>query len=405
MIMNVDLEAVGTDGWSAARRSYSLAGWRKWRSLAGALRCVFFLLLILSWMLGCAQSIEPDKRTSGKADPLKLAAANFVSRQSSPRPGLHLQRGEKVLLVVTSRLDLTVIEAVSAAVREKGGFLDVVWLDKILYSGSEVNIDWIQEAKLGEYDKLVASRGIRLAKPAISFRWSSKEEFLFESYPPELVEQIKKKVWAVIRTTRSVRFTAPNGTDLTFTLDDFHWEQMGGDRDDYSPIRGQSFRPGHGLKLNPALTRHPDASGTIVVDAAPPQIPQILRWTVREGKIVEISGGGEVGDKLRRLSGKYKDTDFDIYPGGPGFNWLTEFTLVTKPGKKQGTVHVTIGEGLTGKGLDDDPDYIDFDYYLHGGTLTIDGKNILERGQLLVLEEPEIRAQLLEHEQLLSSSR
>jgi hypothetical protein len=223
---------------------------------------------------------------------------------------------------------------------------------------------------------------------------SSRDTIQAQTFRPPLAESIDRAVWAIVRTARVVRFTAPNGTDITFTLDDRHWQQMRGDRETYSPIRGEAFRPNH-FKMNPALSRRPDASGTVVTDRTdlqPPEIPE-MRWTVRNGRIVEITGGGNVGDKLRELSTKYAETKFDLYPA-PGFSWLTELTLATDPGETPGLVHVSIGEDLTRAGHITDPTYRDLDYYIPDGTLTINGEVVVKDGRLLLLDRPEFREEL-----------
>lgn len=131
------------------------------------------------------------------------------------------------------------------------------------------------------------------------------------------------------------------------------------------------------------------ANGRVVIEAGWfPNLKENLTFTFKNGQVVEVEGGGKVGDHFRALLGIGKAGA--VYAARRN---LAELGIGTNPNAKRldnvleaekirGTVHVAIGDNahMGGKVNAD----LHQDFVIKKPTLILDGKTIIENGKLKI---------------------
>ena len=131
------------------------------------------------------------------------------------------------------------------------------------------------------------------------------------------------------------------------------------------------------------------SEGVVVVDGSIPfptlgTLKSPVRLTVRQGKIVKMEGAPEVLAELERL---FKTAGSDkalvLAECGVGLNEKAKLTgtMLTDEGA-YGTMHFGFGSNATVGGVNDVAFHLDFVF--RSPTLTVDGKTVLERGELRI---------------------
>ena len=230
-----------------------------------------------------------------------------------------------------------------------------------------------------------------------------------KDYPGELVFALIRKGYETMRKGGRFHLTDPNGTDVTWSVDEQAWER-------YNELWGNIVN-NHSPRLH--LMDSPDMQGTFVTTHLHSgRIPRI-ELTMQGGKVVEVKGGGKMGDYLRSVYAKYKDIQYPLFPD-PGVNWV-EYAVwgfypvpgfkptpdipgIAGSGKmwtynidlKAGVFHIAVGTtagGFTAKFTNGHGyPFHHKDFVLYRPTLTVDGQTIIDRGHLLALDAPDIRA-------------
>ena len=190
---------------------------------------------------------------------------------------------------------------------------------------------------------------------------------------------LSRKIADILTIGRQGRLTTPSGTDLTFSL-----SRVKGRAD-----TGMVHEPGQFSNLpfgeGCAGPVQGSAQGVLVVDGSFPgigKIDQPVKLTVKDGYAVRISGGEEA-IVMRRMLRPFGKPGKNIAEIGIGTNPHAKFTGMTLEDEKvKGTVHVALGNNLSFDGKIDAGCH--FDAVLLKPTLVIDGKAILDNGQLQV---------------------
>jgi leucyl aminopeptidase (aminopeptidase T) len=195
----------------------------------------------------------------------------------------------------------------------------------------------------------------------------------------QTVVEKSRKIADIFSIGRQARLTTPAGTDLIFSI-----MRMRGYAD-----TGMALEPGQAANIpggEGCVSPLPDSTdGTLVIDGSFPEIgalTQPLVLTIKHGCIHRIVGGKDA-EKLRRLFlifGKPAKTVAELGIGTNPFAVLTGTTLEDE--KVLGTAHVAFGNNLSFEGK------VGVHCHLDGivlnPTLTIDGKTIVEKGEIKV---------------------
>jgi leucyl aminopeptidase (aminopeptidase T) len=193
------------------------------------------------------------------------------------------------------------------------------------------------------------------------------------------VINLSRKLADILTIGRSVQLTTPSGTNLAFSI-----ARMRGYADTgmiHEPGQFSNLPAGEGC-ISPVQGT---AQGTLVVDGSFPHVGKIevpVRMTIKNGEVLRIYGKDEA-KKIRNLLRPYGKDGRNIAEFGIGTNPSAKFTGCTLEDEKvKGTVHIGLGNNISFGGKVSVPCH--FDCVLMKPTLVIDGKSILEAGELQV---------------------
>lgn len=204
--------------------------------------------------------------------------------------------------------------------------------------------------------------------------------------------------------------TDPQGTDLRF---------VGGKLCTHGTVENDLFAPytTFGFCQVGILPQEPvpNAEGVVVSTSIHPgPVPKVKAY-FEGGRVVRLEGGGEIGSIWQRDWEKNRNCDSTgrIYgfgvPKGPGNNWFEEFMWGVHPRSfrvgmpyryqgsdafkswcggiwRSGTIHFGIGGGK-------DESFRHRDLEIFYPTLRVNGTEIIRDGRLLLLDDPEVRAE------------
>ena len=188
-----------------------------------------------------------------------------------------------------------------------------------------------------------------------------------------------KKVCRAIEGCKKARVTAPNGTDLTMS------------------IEGRRCIPSTGLILNPGdfgnlpsgeaylAPLEGTANGVFVVDGSFAGIgvmKQPLRLEVTDGYVTDITGGQDA-EKLKGLLEPHGREAYNIAELGVGTNDTARISgILLEDEKVAGTVHIAVGSNASMGGTVAVP--VHLDGVIKGPTLVIDDRTIMQDGKLRI---------------------
>lgn len=374
------------------------------------------------------------------------------------RPGYGLKGGEKVLFITDSDVDPLVVEAFMRVLRDELKCqVDVVQEQgkKALYRTPDVmklmirskpaawmlgGPEWTEEvAKKAGYDKVIgqtfwANNNCTLKFYSFSMDWPTREQLATSIvlYPEEIIEAADRVAWEILRQTKEVRITDPEGTDVKFTWFDEYWQVMDGNYAGYLQGGTEGFgthRYMHGATHDPIISGHlagyptgivlPKSDVTGVVAGSSDHLGPFphLKVYLKNNKITKIEGGGEFGELWKEFVEKSKDIQFPHYPG-PGIDWFIEAAIGTHPKvirpfnvfesavvrptfmaerDRSGVMHLGIGQMLDlmwalKRGLP----FYHFHLHLYFPTYTCklkDGREVklIDKGRLTALDDPRVR--------------
>jgi hypothetical protein len=415
----------------------------------------------------------PKIREITSVDKLLPSARFIVSKAKdlNMRPGYGIKGGERVLFLSDNIIDPLVVEAFVRAFREKGAKVDVwsfeappfppdklfeaddieEWLKgtaggtgflakKTYLSGYTGPGPWIAKvAEEQDYDLVV---GINLFEPGklpqnwlgLRMMWPTREMLAgpAATYPEEILYAIDRKGWEIIRQTKSVHITDPEGTDLRYDIDDEYWQIIEGQhphiRVSGSPVE---YRYGPGRSEIPLNYGHLSGYPVgLVIDKSNAEgivagtmghqgpFPRIV-LTIKNNEIVKIEGGGRYGKLWWEFLQKFKGIHYPVYPrAGAGF--LVEASIGTHPKvyrphnvwesqagrtgfiderRRSGIMHIGLGSYNTEnmlwarqRGLPSSHYHVHLNFPTYEATLE-DGRKVklIDKGHLTVLDDPEVR--------------
>jgi len=194
----------------------------------------------------------------------------------------------------------------------------------------------------------------------------------------ELIEK-SRKIADILTIGRSAHLTTSAGTDLTFSI-----SRMKGYAD-----TGMIHEPGKFSNLPAgeacAAPVQGSTQGVLIIDGSFPVVGKLkipVQMTVKNGQVVRITGDDDAKNiqKLLRPLGK---PGRNIAEVGMGTNPSPKLTgCVLEDEKVLGTVHIGLGNNVSFGGKVSVGCH--FDGVLRNPTLVIDGKKILENGELQV---------------------
>ena len=408
------------------------------------LRTIFMLLAVSACL--AAPASESATRpypvtTAGQAIELEDCLPNAMAhlRRGDFLTGKGMQAGEELLIVTDRSLDPLVTEAFYVAAQRLGaarvdtvtlqGRLDVTDPTTLILDVFEKNTwpQWVWDAAAARDRVLALSftshvhamESVSVPGRGVVMRWAQETGTEFHSarmfrerlctgepYPGEIIGALVANIWETLRTGRNYHLTDPNGTDLTWTVDQQTWER-------YLELFGT--RPNnHGPRLH--LSKAPDMQGKLVSRRLHSGTIAEIELTIEGGRVVAIKGGGRIGEYMRTAFEEFADVHYPLFPG-PGVNWVeyavwgwiprlapaanaesmtwTARFAAEKFENRAGVVHVAIGTGagaLT-TGFADMHGYPIHhkDFNLFRATLTVDGRKVVDGGRLLALDSPEVR--------------
>jgi hypothetical protein len=280
--------------------------------------------------------------------------------------GLHaswgLQEGERVLLRVDNWHDDLPIEAAKKVFEEFGCDYEILHSDRgpiPKYDGhDEVEVfleltaelagwmdEWRELEASGKYDKLLWGFG----GPILSDAQIRIQRFPFitpemvasraHTIPHEVLNAIDAWTWAKLIKARRVRITDPEGTDLTYTQHDEYFDET---RDYYNDRwleqwfasnkdMWRTYLPGH-VWGRPHFFLPDMEDGTGVVAGTMNHVGPFphMRLVIEKSKVVDIQGGGQFGEKLRKLAAETQDLQYPGHPG-KGLLYWWEASIGTNP--------------------------------------------------------------------------
>ena len=353
--------------------------------------------------------------------------------------------GDRVLLAVDSHYERSVIEAVTAALRDRGAEVDTLvldagpdrefgYLDEIRVVMRREpwrdaprrweGIPWVEHlAEERGYDLLIHGKGGPIPQTPYRYEqvpWLRAEQLgsPASTYPLALHQLINRKTWEVIwkhgRGGR-VRITDPEGSDFSYGL---HEDYYDGSRRGFTenPVRSYSHLLGH---APPPFLEAEDATGVCAGTTShyTRAFPNI-KVRMQGGCLTDVEGGGPYGDAWGELLDESRRTQYIMAPR-PGLFWLWEVAIGTNPlirrprdiqllssggfeweRRRSGVIHVGFGTRWRG------PEevwagerallYGHLHVHLLFPTFAVtsrDGetKNIITHGRLDALDDPEVR--------------
>lgn len=301
------------------------------------------------------------------ATPTLLEAARVIVRGPSfnrtKTAGYDIKAGERVLLLSKTTDDPAVTEALVTAMREIGATCDIIVLDvpdrpmNALdeYRGMTHNVPGIERdaafdrwrTRLKWVEELAVAQGYSLlvqgeagALPVLDgvryegAPWYHRVTFPAAGFPWPVWDLINTKAWAPIwergRGGR-VTLTDPEGTSLTLTLFEEHWNAEHYARTGSRRRFQEQYYLGHLYGIpTPPLDRS-DASGVAAgtINHYSRPFPH-CRVTIADGQVTGVDGGGEYGDKWRELLEATREIHYPEFPR-PGMFWLWECAIGTHP--------------------------------------------------------------------------
>ena len=195
-----------------------------------------------------------------------------------------------------------------------------------------------------------------------------------------MVRETAMRLADALRGAREVHVTSPAGTDVRMSIEG---------REPKGWLTGICRNPGEVSALPGGEVSFPPvegtSNGTVVVERVMTDIGVVhdpIVWTVRDGHVVQITGGSEA-DRLRQhVEGVENATN--VGELGIGLNPLARITSdITESKKALGTAHVAMGDSAGGYG-----GTVVSDVHLDGIIMTprieVDGSVLADGGQVLV---------------------
>ncbi len=304
----------------------------------------------------------------------------------------NVQEGESVLIVTDPRMT-SIAEAIAVATREKHAEPVIAIIDlrssdsteppkpvaeamkaaNVIFSAVSISITHTRAVK----DAVAAgSRAIALTAVTEDMMVHGGLEADFDT-----VKVSCQAVGARMARTKTAHITSEQGTDLTFRVEGRRVNVMpcvvGPGEFSPAPTAEVNFSPIEGT-----------ANGVVVADASIPYLgigllKEPIRFTVRDGFIVEIEGGDSAQVATLKAAWE-KQADPNVYnvaEMGIGMNPSCRFTgLMLEDEGVLGSIHIGTGTNITLGGVVKAKSH--YDLIMSKPTLELDGEILIDKGQL-----------------------
>lgn len=301
---------------------------------------------------------------------------------------LGVKAGERFAVIVDTRTDREIPDALAAAARELGAHPNVVTIEALPRSGAEPPPDAALAMRTADVVLCAASTSLyHTAAKAISQRAGARGDFN-APYRADAwrtgamtadffaIRKQAEFLAALWRGTREVRVTSPAGTDLRATVTG---------REPVAWRTGICLAPGEVSALPGGEVSLPPLEGTtdgvVVWERVASDLGALdepVRIEVREGRAVDIQGGASA-TRLREIVATVRDAD-NIGEIGIGLNKAARIAdEITEAKKSYGTVHIALGDSANGYG-----GTVECDVHLDGlviaPTIAFDGRDVVIAG-------------------------
>jgi leucyl aminopeptidase (aminopeptidase T) len=302
---------------------------------------------------------------------------------------LGLTTGETFVIVVDTRTDREIADALVAAARDLGAEPTVITIEPLARSGAEPPPEAALAMRTADAVLCAASTSLyHTAAKAIAQRAGARGDFN-APYRAEAWQNgamtadffaIRKQaelLAALWRGVRDVRVTSPAGTDLRAVVtgrEPVAW------RTGICLAPGEvSALPGGEVSLPPL---EGTAEGVVVWERVASDLGALdgpVRIEVRDGRAVDIRGGA-AAERLREILEAVRDAD-NIGEIGIGLNRSARIAdQITEAKKAYGTVHVALGDSANEYG-----GTVECDVHLDGlvlrPTIAFDGRDVVVDGR------------------------
>jgi hypothetical protein len=313
---------------------------------------------------------------------LEPVAESAVARSGGRGALGPIGQDAKVLIVTTDDQNQGILDLISAAMRDAGAsVVDTLrWSELGLPTGNFSAADGWRELS-DEHVNTVIRAGERVEQDALlkyladhpdytmiyagdageghykmalgsvfkaNWMYRNYEDLVarYNSYPASLQNLIERRLIAMFGRASEVRITDPEGTDIGWEVTEdeaalwergawIPWHIIG------STIEGLRFaqvRPSFGgqregslKQFAPHAARHfPTVNGVISGTVNHTGFFPHIRVRLEAGRITEVDGGGEYGDRLRAIVDRYRDVQYPGYPA-PGYHFLNDATIGGNP--------------------------------------------------------------------------
>ncbi len=203
------------------------------------------------------------------------------------------------------------------------------------------------------------------------------------------MEETNQKLVNTFTGSDQIRITTPSGSDLTFSIKGRKALSLG-PRYPENPEKFSDdflFPDWMGFAEAPVPPVKGSANGVYIVDAYMQSVGGIrtpIEWKIKDGKVVEISGGDEA-ERLKELIRESDENATNIAEFSLGTNHVISKVLRGNSFDKVilGTMHIGIGTNVGTLQAETKSD-IHVDGVSRNPTVTVDGKTIMEMGKILI---------------------
>jgi aminopeptidase len=305
------------------------------------------------------------------------------------RDYLGVASGERFAIVVDTRTDVQIPDALAEAARDMGALPNVITIEPLARSGAEPPPDAALAMRTADVVLCAASTSLyHTAAKAIAQRAGVRGDFNAPyradawrngAMTADLfaIRKQAEMLAALWRGTREVRVTSPAGTDLRATVTG---------REPVAWRTGICLSPGEVSALPGGEVSLPPVEGTaegiVVWERVASDLGGLdepVRIEVREGRAIDIEGGISAA-RLREIVAAVRDAD-NIGEIGIGLNRVARIgDEITEAKKAFGTVHVALGDSANEYG-----GLVESDVHLDGlvlsPTIAFDGREVVVDGR------------------------
>ena len=307
------------------------------------------------------------------------------------RDYLGVAAGERFAIIVDTRTDREIPDALAAAASDLGAEVTVITIEPLPRSGAEPPPDAAQAMRTADIVLCAASTSLyHTAAKAIAQQAGARGDFNAPHRADAwrngamtadffAIRKQAEMLAALWRGTREVRVTSPAGTDLRATVagrEPVAWRTG----ICLSPSEVSAL-PGGEVSLPPV---EGTAEGVVVWERVASDLGALhepVTIEIREGRAVGIRGGA-AATRLREIVDAVRDAD-NIGEIGIGLNRAARIAdEITEAKKAHGTVHIALGDSANGYG-----GLVESDVHLDGlvmvPTVSFDGRAVVVDGRHL----------------------